>query len=192
MKITGKKFSNFAILLIICLLFTSCHKKSSDKNATSETQTANYIFSARHDFPNNVYIPRKDTLPNQDVMLHKEIVFYGDIPTADALYDITLEVEFLNDIDIAYLPMDITAVSPDSNDRRTNTYKIDFNDNSRNASVGTENGKTIKRHTHKVFTNLRFPVAGKATFYVEMRVNRFPVYGIKSLSIKAEKNNSHA
>ncbi len=189
------KFLKFSlIILVISSLLLSCHKKG---NKSSEAKTPEQEisvtpengFSATHDFPNNTFVPTKEFLPNNDILLHKEILLQGKVPDATSLYEVTIFVDYYNDVEIDYLPLVITAISPDSTSKRTQQYKVNFRENKNDKTLADENGRKLLRHSKVVFPSMAFSTEGKATFKVELNppMAKFSFTGIKAITMKAEK-----
>ena len=83
----------------------------------------------------------------------------------------------------------MTAISPDSASRRTQQYKIIFNEDKEDKVIAQENGKTLKRNTHCLFKGMKYSSVGEAKFKVALAPagGKFSFTGIKSVSVKVEK-----
>ncbi len=202
-KMKMKNCANFfrlaTILLIFSTLLISCKNKDKNGDTTptpeQELQVASADgFSATHEFPNDQFVPTKEFLPNDDILLHKEILLKGNVPDANSLYDITLYVDYYTNIDIDNLPLVITAISPDSTSKRTQTYRVSFRENTGDKSIAKEEGRELMRHSKMCFPSMSFPTAGMATFKVELNApgGKFYINGIKAISVKAEKAKPEA
>ena len=189
------KFSPLAIILLcFSILFISCHKKEEQKKETvkspvDELAVAPQVgFVATHEFPNTVCKPWKDTLANGDIMLHKEIYLTGDIQDVKSAYDVTLLADYYDNITIDFVNLVVTVYAPDGRSKRSQQYKIVFA-GSKDKVISTEGGVNLKRHSCKLFPEMKF--SSKGTAKVEVEINapggKFSFAGLKSLSAKVEK-----
>lgn len=194
MKILFNKIKLILTVVIISVLVIACHNK---KDKTNEVKTPEQEitvekengFSATHEFPNNTFVPQKEFLNNGDIILHHEVLMQGEVPDENASYAVTVYTDYYTDIDIEYLPIVVTAYAPDSSFKRTQQYKIIFNENKEDRVLEQANGKRLMRHAHTIFQNMKFPVKGMATFKVEIVPPgaKFSFTGIKAMTVKAEK-----
>lgn len=197
MKILFNKIQLILIVVIISILAVACQdkKEKSKKFQTPEQEIAvekELGFSVTHKFPNNTYIPQKEFLDNGDIILHHEVLMKGEIPDENVPYAVTVYTDYYSDIDISYLPIVVTAYSPDSTFKRTQQYKIIFNENKDDRMLEQTNGKRLMRHAHTIFQDIKFPSKGMATFKVEIVPPnaKFSFTGIKAMTVKAEKVES--
>lgn len=187
-------YSIVSILLSISFLSISCKKKSEEKNVKEQDKipgteisvSPQEGFSETYYFPNQTFRYQKDTLPNGDVKLRSEIFFKGNVPDKKALYDVTLYVDYYQDINIESCKFVVTAISPDGNSKRTQQYKIVFNDITDTLQV-EENGRILKRNTRIIFPGMSVSSIGQ--FKVEMYPagGRFDFTGIKSMTLALRK-----
>ncbi len=187
-------YAVITILLTISVLFVSCKSKKEDetKKNTPEQElkvAAEDGFSQTYFFPNCTFTPQKEFLPNDDIILHPEVYLKGQVPDAEATYDVTLMVDYYDNVDVADCKFVVTAISPDSASRRTQQYKIVFNEDKQDKVIATENGRELKRNTRCLFKGMKFSTVGEARFKVALAPagGRFSFTGIKSVSVKVEK-----
>lgn len=187
-------YSIVSILLSISILAISCKKKDEgkEKEKTPEAELkveAMDGFSDTYFFPNNTFTPRKEMLPNDDIKLHPEIFLKGQVPDADATYDVTLVTDYYEDVDVDICNFAVTAISPDSASRRSQQYKLIFNEGQEDKVISEEGGRVLKRNTRRVFPAMKFSSVGEARFKVELHPGhaRFSFNGIRSMSVKVEK-----
>lgn len=187
-------YSIISILLLMSVLFICCKTKDEGKAKEQSPEAELKVAAAdgfvnTYVFPNNTFKPSKEILPNDDILLHPEVWLKGQIPDAEATYNITLLTDYYDDVDVADCLFVVTAISPDSASRRTQQYKLIFNDTLQTKEIGKEDGRILKRNTRCVFPGMKFSSTGEARFKVEMAPGhgRFSFRGIKSLSVKAEK-----
>lgn len=187
-------YSIISIILISSVLLVSCktkdREKAKDQSPEAELKVAAADgFVNTYVFPNNTFKPNKEVLPNDDIILHPEVWLKGQIPDAEATYNITLVTDYYDDVDVADCLFVVTAISPDSASRRTQQYKMIFNDTLQTKEIGKEDGRVLKRNTRCFFPGMKFSTTGEARFKVELAPGhgRFSFTGIKSLSVKAEK-----
>lgn len=145
-------------------------------------------FSDTYFFPNNTFTPRKEMLPNDTILL-PEVYLKGQVPDAEATYDVTLLTDYYENVNVADCKFVVTAISPDSASKRTQEYKIVFNADKKDKVIGQENGHDLKRNTRCLFKGMKYSTKGEARFKVELAPGhgRFSFTGIRSLSVKVEK-----
>lgn len=194
MKKNLKNYAVIVILLIISVLLVSCkfEKKDEKEKNTPEQElkvAAEDGFSQTYFFPNCTFKPQKEILPNDDIILHPEVYLKGQVPDAEATYDVTLMVDYYDNVDVSDCKFVVTAISPDSASRRTQQYKIVFNEDKQDKVIATENGLELKRNTRCLFKGMKFSTVGEAQFKVALAPagGRFSFTGIKSVSVKVEK-----
>ena len=194
MKKNLKNYTVIAILLTISVLLVSCksEKKDEKEKNTPEQElkvAAEDGFSQTYFFPNCTFKPQKEILPNDDIILHPEVYLKGQVPDAEATYDVTLMVDYYDNVDVSDCKFVVTAISPDSASRRTQQYKIVFNEDKQDKVIATENGLELKRNTRCLFKGMKFSTVGEAQFKVALAPagGRFSFTGIKSVSVKVEK-----
>jgi hypothetical protein len=194
MKKNLKNYAVIAILLTISVLLVSCksEKKDEKEKNTPEQElkvAAEDGFSQTYFFPNCTFKPQKEILPNDDIILHPEVYLKGQVPDAEATYDVTLMVDYYDNVDVSDCKFVVTAISPDSASRRTQQYKIVFNEDKQDKVIATENGLELKRNTRCLFKGMKFSTVGEAQFKVALAPagGRFSFTGIKSVSVKVEK-----
>lgn len=187
-------YSIISIILIISIVASSCKPKEEgkEKEKTPEAELkveAAEGFVDTYVFPNNTFKPNKEILSNDDIILHPEVWLKGQIPDAEATYDITLVTDYYDNVDVEDCLFVVTAISPDSASRRTQQYKLIFNDTVQTKEIGKEGGRILKRNTRCIFPGMKFSSTGEARFKVELAPGhgRFSFTGIRSLSVKAEK-----
>ena len=194
MKKNPKISAVIIISLIISILAISCKGKNKDEQKPETPEQELKVeaadgFSDTYFFPNNTFTPRKEMLPNDDIILHPEVYLKGQVPDAEATYDVTLLTDYYEDVNVADCKFVVTAISPDSASRRTQQYKIVFNADKEDKVIGQENGRALKRNTRCLFKGMKYSSVGEAKFKVALAPagGKFSFTGIKSVSVKVEK-----
>lgn len=175
-----KKSSIIAIIFCFSILLISCNKNSSSKDELSIKPKDGTCLT--HEFENNIWkFPIVGDVPD------KTIVFKSAVPDKDAVYKVSLVIDYFADIELNDLSLSITTITPNGNSSWSNSTNIQFHTDANIKQIGTENGKNINRISKEIYNQRSLNEEGEYTFEVYSSYSKMALYGIKSLSVKIEK-----
>lgn len=179
-----KKSSIIAIIFCFSILLISCNKNSSSKDELSIKPKDGICLT--QEFENNVW-----RFPIVGDMPDKTLVFKSAVPDKDAVYKVSLIIDYLADIESNDLTLSITTITPDGNSSWSNSTNIQFHTDANIKQISTENGRPINRITKEIYSQRSLNEEGEYSFEVYSSYSKMALYGIKSLSIKIEKQKNN-
>lgn len=175
-----KKYSLISIVFCISLLFSACHHESTPQSELKVKPKDGVCLTK--EFENNIWrFPLVGDVPD------KTIVFKASVPDPDALYKVSLFVDYFTDIATDNLHLSITTITPDGHSSWNSNIALLFHDDKDAKEIGNVNGKKINRITKELYNSRKMDESGEYTFEVYSSYTKMSLYGIKSISLKVEK-----
>lgn len=165
--------------LLISALFISCKPK----------QEENVVINPPQQFENNTWTFKKIDKGN-DVELDKTLTFEAQIDDIESFYDVSIAFEYFSDIPVQSLPLVLTTQTADGRSSQSINVLLEFDDKESVKELSSENGKKVMQYTKIIYPQKKFPQSGKYNFIVYSKYDKISLPGVKSLTIKAVKNNS--
>lgn len=176
--------NSFAILLVLSVifLFSACH---NDKNPSQEgiSIKASEGICLTHTFENNEW-----RFPVHEGIVDKTITFQGELPDPNANYKATIFVDFLPNIAIRDLHLTVTTTAPDGNTSWSKKVTIPFHVAEQSTTIHTDDGTSFQRFEKELYSDRTMSAQGAYSFEIYSSYAKLSLQGIKSISIKLEKD----
>lgn len=179
-SIFKKKYPFLSIIFCISILFSACRHEPTPQSELKVKPKEGICLT--QEFENNIWrFPLVDDAPD------KTIVFKASVPDPDALYKVSLLVDYFTDIATDNLHLSITTITPDGNSSWNSNIALLFHEDKDAKEIGNENGKKINRITKELYNSRKMDETGEYTFEIYSSYTKMSLYGIKSISLKVEK-----